>query len=205
MYHSFITILSCCNYVPHHSSVTTFSHFMTYKAPLLQYPSIYPLKIHSLYNYNNCILHNKWLTVKYYYGVCTCSHVKWNIVILFTVPRPSARIIAPQILNFGQPLTLTCEVTTVRGITSAVIITWRSFGIEPRRVENASGIIVDGSVVYRDQLYISELTSENYYICRAVINSTSRPSYSAYYRVRFTCKYYYPYIHVMHTHVSIIY
>ena len=86
----------------------------------------------------------------------------------------------------------------MRGITSAVIIRWRSFHNELRRVENASGSIVDDSVVYRDQLYISELMNEDYYFCTAIINSTSQPQYTDYYRVQLTCKCYHSYIRVMH-------
>ena len=89
----------------------------------------------------------------------------------------------------------------MRGITSAVIITWRISDNELRRVENASGSIVDSSVVYRDQLYISELMSEDYYICTVIINSTSRLYRSAYYRVKLTCKCYHSYICVMHTYL----
>ena len=85
---------------------------------------------------------------------------------------------------------LTCEVTTVRGITSAVIITWISVGNELRRVESTSGSIVGSSMVYNDQLYISELTSEDNYTCRAVINSTSQPQNEAFITVELTCECY---------------
>ena len=89
----------------------------------------------------------------------------------------------------------------MRGITSAVIIIWRIPGNELRRVENASGSIIDSSMVYRDQLYISELMSEDYYFCRGIINSTREIFFSAYYRVQLTCKCYHSYICVMHTYL----
>jgi len=44
------------------------------------------------------------------------------------VPRPIVTVTAPEDQMVGQPLTLTCNAVTVRGITSNVYITWRRDG-----------------------------------------------------------------------------
>lgn len=106
---------------------------------------------------------------------------------MFLVPNPKINLTAPAVQNFMEPLTLTCEVTTVKGITSGMTITWTSLDNEIRRVENAIGDSVDNSVVYRDQFFIS-LTSDGRYDCKAVINSTSQLQSTASIRLELTCK-----------------
>ena len=94
---------------------------------------------------------------------------------------------ASAVQNFEEPLTLTCDVTTVRGITGGLTITWSSsLDGEVRRVENVTGN--DGSVLYSDQLFISSLTSEDSYTCRAVINSALQPQDVASIRLELTCE-----------------
>ena len=96
---------------------------------------------------------------------------------------------APAVQNFGEPLTLTCDVTTVRGITSGLTITWSSFlDGEVRRVENVTGNVVDNSMLYSDQLFIPSLASEDTYTCRAVINSALQPQHVASIRLELTCE-----------------
>ena len=120
-------------------------------------------------------------------------------LLYFAVPRPviSRFDDAPAVLNFGEPLTLTCDVTTVRGITSGLIIIWSSQSLgEVRRVENVTGNVVDSSVFYRDQLNISSLTTDDTYTCRAFINSTSQQPQGAFSRsilIQLTCKCYHAY------------
>ena len=111
-------------------------------------------------------------------------------MIIFAVPRPViTELTAPAVQNFGEPLTLTCDVTTVRGITSGLTITWSSsLGGEVRRVENVTGNVVDNSVLYSDQLFISSLTSEDSYTCRAVINSQPLNAFSRFILLRLTCE-----------------
>ena len=115
-------------------------------------------------------------------------------MILFAVPRPIiVGLTAPAVQNFGEPLTLTCDVTTVRGITSGLTITWStSLGGEVRRVDNVTGNVVGSSVFYRDQLNISSVPGEDLYSCRAFINSTSQPqnAFSRSILLRLTCKCY---------------
>ena len=110
-------------------------------------------------------------------------------MILFLVQPPFVRITAPAIQNFGQPLTLTCVVTSVRGITSRVTITWLALGDKVRRVDNLIGNVIGASLSYRDQLNISSLSSDGSYTCRAIINSTMQVSSRNVIRLELTCTY----------------
>ena len=74
----------------------------------------------------------------------------------------------------GQSLTLQCEVTTVRGITSRVDIVWSSGGMELNRTNDVA-TTMDNSLVYTDSYTISQLntTDEGRVIqCEAVINAS---------------------------------
>ena len=73
----------------------------------------------------------------------------------------------------GQSLTLQCEVTTVRGITSRVDIVWSSDGRVLRRINNTTSTTMDNSLVYTDSYTISQLstTDDGRVIqCEVVIN-----------------------------------
>ena len=59
----------------------------------------------------------------------------------------------------GQLLTLQCEVTTVRGITSRVDIVWSSGGMQLERMNDVSSTTVDNSLVYTDSYIISQLST----------------------------------------------
>ena len=75
----------------------------------------------------------------------------------------------------GQSLTLQCEVTTVRGITSRVDIVWRSDDTELRRINNTTVTAIDNSLVYTDSYTISQLstTDDGRMIhCEVVINTS---------------------------------
>ena len=79
----------------------------------------------------------------------------------------------PNTQTVGQSLTLQCEVTTVRGITSRVDIVWSSGGTTLRRMNNTAATIMDNSLVYTDSYNISQLstTDEGRVIqCEVVIN-----------------------------------
>ena len=70
----------------------------------------------------------------------------------------------------GQPLTLQCEVTTVRGITSRVDIVWSGGDTVLRRT---NGTIPDISLVYTDSYNISQLSTtddDRVIQCEGVIN-----------------------------------
>ena len=81
---------------------------------------------------------------------------------------------APNTQTVGQSLTLQCEVTNVRGITSSVDIVWSSNGIELERM-NVSSTTVDNSLVYTHSYTISQLstTDDGRVIqCEVVINAS---------------------------------
>ena len=59
----------------------------------------------------------------------------------------------------GQSLTLQCEVTTVRGITSGVDIVWSSNDIVLRRINGTTATTMDNSVVYTDSYTITMLST----------------------------------------------
>ena len=83
-------------------------------------------------------------------------------------------VTAPNTQTVGQSLTLQCEVTTVRGITSRVDIVWSSVGTVLRRINNVSSTIMDNALVYRDSYTISQLstTDDGRVIqCEVVINT----------------------------------
>ena len=75
----------------------------------------------------------------------------------------------------GQSLTLQCEVTTVRGITSRVDIVWSSDGTELQRMDNVTLSSVNDSLVYMET-YSNPLlntTDDGRVIqCEVVINTS---------------------------------
>ena len=82
---------------------------------------------------------------------------------------------APNTQTVGQPLTLQCEVTTVRGITSRVDIMWSSGGTVLRRMNDTTATTMGNSLVYTDSYTISQLstTDEGRMIqCEVVINAS---------------------------------
>ena len=82
---------------------------------------------------------------------------------------------ALNIQTVGQSLTLQCEVTTVRGITSRVNIVWNSSGTVLRRMNDVLSTTMDNSLVYTDSYTISQLntTDDGRVIqCEVVVNST---------------------------------
>ena len=76
----------------------------------------------------------------------------------------------------GQSLTLQCNVTTVRGITSRVGIVWsNSNGGTVLRTMNVSSTTMGNSLVYTDSYTISQLstTDDGRMIqCEVVINAS---------------------------------
>ena len=73
----------------------------------------------------------------------------------------------------GQSLTLQCEVTAVRGITSRVDIVWSSNGTELQRMNNVSSTMMSDSLVYTNSYTILQLSTANdsrVIQCQVVIN-----------------------------------
>ena len=81
---------------------------------------------------------------------------------------------APSNQTVGQSLTLQCDVTAVRGITSTVDIVWSSGGAELQRMNNVSSTMMNNSLVYTNSYTISQLSTDDQgtvYWCRSEINS----------------------------------
>ena len=75
----------------------------------------------------------------------------------------------------GQSLTLQCEVTTVRGITSKVDIVWSSDGTVLRRINDTTATTMNNSLLYTDSYNIPQLsTTDNDRViqCEVVINTS---------------------------------
>ena len=75
----------------------------------------------------------------------------------------------------GQSLTLQCEVTTVKDITSKVDIMWSSGDTELERMNNVSSTTMDNSLVYTHSYTISQLSTTNNgdkIQCEVVINTS---------------------------------
>ena len=80
---------------------------------------------------------------------------------------------APSNQTVGQSLTLQCDVTAVRGITSRVDIVWSSSGTELQRT-NVSSTMMNNSLAYTNSYTISQLSTNDQgtvYWCRVEINS----------------------------------
>ena len=94
----------------------------------------------------------------------------------FAVPTPTVIVTALNTQTVGQSLTLQCEVTTVRGITSRVDIVWSSGGMEFQRVNNVSSTMMSNSLVYTNSYNISLLNTTDdgrLFECQAMINANT--------------------------------
>ena len=97
-------------------------------------------------------------------------------VFLYIVPTPNVSISLTNTQILGQSLTLHCEVTTVRGITTNVNIVWRSNGETLRRNYDVSSTTGNNSLVYTDTYTISLLSSTDdgrVINCEVVIDGAS--------------------------------
>ena len=112
-------------------------------------------------------------------GTCVLQNFMVKVVFLLSVfclvPTPTVSAIALNTQIVGQSLTLQCEVTTVRRITSRVDIVWSSGGTELQRMNNVSSTTIGNSLMYTDSYTISQLstTDEGRVIqCEVVINAS---------------------------------
>ena len=83
-------------------------------------------------------------------------------------------VTAPNTQLVGQSLTLQCDVTTVRGITSRVDIVWSSGSVELDRANNLAAAIVNDTVMYSDSYTTGPLNSNDNgrtIQCQVVINT----------------------------------
>ena len=110
------------------------------------------------------------------------------------VPTPTVSVTNTSTQTVGQSLTLQCEVTTVRGITSRVDIVWSSNGTVLRRINNVSLTTMDNSLVYTDSYTILQLstTDEGRVIeCTVMINASPLVMNSNNITLNVTGEYYY--------------
>ena len=101
-----------------------------------------------------------------------------NIVLSSHVvpPPPNVSVTAPSNQTVGQSLTLQCEVTTVRGITSRVDIVWSSGGTELQRMNDVSSTMMSNSLVYTNSYTISQLsTTDNGRVIQCNVINASPP------------------------------
>ena len=92
-----------------------------------------------------------------------------------TVSNVNITTLNNQTVTVGQSLTLQCEVTIVRGITSRVDIVWSSDSTEIEKMNDVSSTTLDYSLVYTDSYTISQLstTDDGRAIqCEVVINTS---------------------------------
>ena len=86
-------------------------------------------------------------------------------------------MIPPNTQTVGQSLTLQCNVTTVRGITSRVDIVWSNDDdTELQRMTDVSLTTMDNSLVYTDSYTISQLNTDDegrVIQCEVVINAST--------------------------------
>ena len=122
-------------------------------------------------------------------------------IIHFVVPTPFVHITIPDIHDaseyyytsgqsgdsplgdktMGDPLTLDCTVTAVRGISSSVDIIWTTGGRVVRRVDNITADIQNDNAIYTDSFEISSLSAIDngrQYQCTVMINAR-QPVYNS--------------------------
>ena len=84
-------------------------------------------------------------------------------------------------ITIGDPLTLDCTVTAVRGISSSVNIVWTTGGRVVRSVDDITVDIENDTAIYTDSFEISSLSAIDNgreYQCTVMINTT-QPVYSS--------------------------
>ena len=102
----------------------------------------------------------------------TWIELKW---LFFSVPTPIVNVTALSNQTVGQSLTLQCELTTVRGITSTVDIVWSSDGTELQRMGNVALYSVNDSLVYMETYsnpLLNTTDDDRVIHCEVVINAS---------------------------------
>ena len=97
-------------------------------------------------------------------------------IILYLVSTPrfvNITVISTQ--TVGQPLTLECNVTTVRGITSRVDVVWSSNGSELKRIEGASVSFTSENLetytVIYDAMQLNTSDDGRVFQCEVLVNT----------------------------------
>ena len=94
-------------------------------------------------------------------------------------------------VTVGDPLTLDCTVTAVRGISSPVDIIWTTGSRVVRRVDNITANIENDNAIYTDSFEISSISAIDNgreYQCTVVINGNKPVSSSGQFTLMFTGK-----------------
>ena len=78
----------------------------------------------------------------------------------------------PNTQPVGQPLTLECQVTTVRGITSTVDIVWSSDGTVLNSINGATATMGNPLVYYYNISQLNTTYNDTVIQCEVVINSS---------------------------------
>ena len=92
------------------------------------------------------------------------------------MPTPTVTLAVTRTQIVGQPLTLECSMTTVRGITSRVDVAWRRNGLQlDRRREISSNSTSIDMLLFTDLYTITQLNTSDdstTYQCEAVIRTS---------------------------------
>ena len=102
-----------------------------------------------------------------------------KLLYYITVPKPNVSVNIQNVtMIVGQPLTLECNASAVRGINSQVDIVWSNDNSskELTRSKNVSALMTNFSTVllYKDYFNISKLTTDHdgiTYECEVIINA----------------------------------
>ena len=103
-----------------------------------------------------------------------CTPIIYICIFVYVVPTPTISVTTtPDTQTVGESLTLQCNVTAVRGITSNVNIVWRSGGTEFRR-ESVSSNQMGNSLIYLDSYTVQLNTTDEGRViqCEVVINAS---------------------------------
>ena len=124
----------------------------------------------------------------------------WEFVCVVPILHTQITIIDHEIfenetlrnVTIGDPLTLNCTVTAVRGISSSVDITWTTGGRVVRKVDNITADTENDYAIYADSFEISSLSAFDNgreYQCTVVINAMQSVNSSDEFTLNFPSKY----------------
>ena len=103
-------------------------------------------------------------------------NMEFKIFLFYVlVPTPVVSISTPITQIVGDPLTLHCSGTSVRGITSRVEIVWSSGSMVLRRINGTMPTTSSNSLVYTDSLNFPQLSTTadgRVVLCEVVINTS---------------------------------
>ena len=94
---------------------------------------------------------------------------------LYIVPTPTVNVVVTSPQKVGQSLTLYCNGTTVRGITSSVYIVWRRGNTIVNTTHVTATTMLGNLLVYRDSYTIMQLSISDdgvVYECTLVIQTS---------------------------------